>query len=192
MGLRFCASMEMIQSAPSEFAGAERPFKKVPAILLDSLVEEPRKPNVVPNHLLESSEYLVLPALRPPSGLEANLMPTRHFYQYIFRDPVLLFLCVPAPQPDCAGNSLLHRPRCSGDERQDCAIVASLLLLQEAAWAKPWSMHEDAAAFEGHAFLGFSSSPFPALTVETVARGTWAYASDPQLSEPGATRYNVV
>ncbi|XP_019410156.1 PREDICTED: cilia- and flagella-associated protein 221 isoform X1 [Crocodylus porosus] len=78
--------MEVIQSAPSEFAGAERPFKKVPAILLDSLVEEPRKPNVVPNHLLESKIYTKLlqntviqaePAVLHYGGYEIN----RHHQQ---------------------------------------------------------------------------------------------------------------
>ncbi|XP_053899283.1 cilia- and flagella-associated protein 221 [Malaclemys terrapin pileata] len=52
--------MEVVQSAPLEFSHAEKSFKKVPTILLDSLVEEPQKGNGVPNHLLESKIYAKL------------------------------------------------------------------------------------------------------------------------------------
>ncbi|XP_075789335.1 cilia- and flagella-associated protein 221 isoform X3 [Pelodiscus sinensis] len=52
--------MEVVQSAPSEFSHAEKSFKKVPTILLDSLVEEPDKRNRVPDHLLESKIYAKL------------------------------------------------------------------------------------------------------------------------------------
>ncbi|XP_038278783.1 cilia- and flagella-associated protein 221 isoform X6 [Dermochelys coriacea] len=52
--------MEVVQSAPLEFSHEEKSFKKVPTILLDSLVEEPQKGNGVPNHLLESKIYAKL------------------------------------------------------------------------------------------------------------------------------------
>ncbi|XP_025964845.2 cilia- and flagella-associated protein 221 [Dromaius novaehollandiae] len=49
--------MEVVQSASTELTGAEKSFKKIPSILLDSLVEEPQKRYAVPNHLLESKIY---------------------------------------------------------------------------------------------------------------------------------------
>lgn len=56
VGLHVHANMEVVQSAPLEFSHAEKSCKKVPTILLDSLVEEPQKGYGVPNHLLESSK----------------------------------------------------------------------------------------------------------------------------------------
>ncbi|XP_009675502.2 cilia- and flagella-associated protein 221 isoform X2 [Struthio camelus] len=49
--------MEVVQSASKEFTSAEKSFKKIPSVLLDSLVEEPKKRHAVPNHLLESKIY---------------------------------------------------------------------------------------------------------------------------------------
>uniref|UniRef100_A0A8D0HFS2 Cep192-like domain-containing protein n=1 Tax=Sphenodon punctatus TaxID=8508 RepID=A0A8D0HFS2_SPHPU len=52
--------MEVLNSASSEFGGAEGGFMKTPVLLLDSLVEEPKKRNGIPNHLLESKIYAKL------------------------------------------------------------------------------------------------------------------------------------
>ncbi|NXK44051.1 PCDP1 protein, partial [Chauna torquata] len=49
--------MDVIESASTEITIAEKSFKKIPSILLDSLVEEPKKRRAVPNHLLESKVY---------------------------------------------------------------------------------------------------------------------------------------
>ncbi|XP_069472712.1 cilia- and flagella-associated protein 221 [Ambystoma mexicanum] len=51
--------MAVAQSFPLGFGNLESKFKKVPALLLDSLVEEPKKGNV-PNHLLDSKIYTKL------------------------------------------------------------------------------------------------------------------------------------
>uniref|UniRef100_A0A8B9B940 Cilia and flagella associated protein 221 n=1 Tax=Anser brachyrhynchus TaxID=132585 RepID=A0A8B9B940_9AVES len=49
--------MDVIESASTESTIAEKPFKKIPSVLLDSLVEEPKRRRAVPNHLLESKVY---------------------------------------------------------------------------------------------------------------------------------------
>ncbi|XP_075286472.1 cilia- and flagella-associated protein 221 isoform X1 [Opisthocomus hoazin] len=49
--------MDMVQSAATEITIAKKPFKKIPSVLLGSLVEEPKKRRAVPNHLLESKIY---------------------------------------------------------------------------------------------------------------------------------------
>nr|XP_033803062.1 cilia- and flagella-associated protein 221 isoform X2 [Geotrypetes seraphini] len=51
--------MEVIQPNPLDLSCGESMFKKVPALLLDSLVEEPKRLNV-PNHLLETKVYAKL------------------------------------------------------------------------------------------------------------------------------------
>lgn len=51
--------MDMVQSAATEITIAKKAFKKIPSVLLDSLVEEPKKRHAVPNHLLESSKFLL-------------------------------------------------------------------------------------------------------------------------------------
>uniref|UniRef100_A0A8C3R8L5 Cilia and flagella associated protein 221 n=1 Tax=Cyanoderma ruficeps TaxID=181631 RepID=A0A8C3R8L5_9PASS len=48
--------MDLVQSASSDITVARGSFKKVPSVL-SSLVEEPKKGNAVPNHLLESKIY---------------------------------------------------------------------------------------------------------------------------------------
>ncbi|XP_030066734.1 cilia- and flagella-associated protein 221 [Microcaecilia unicolor] len=48
--------MEVIQPHPLDLSSGEGTFKKVPALLLDSLVEEPKRRHV-PNHLLETKVY---------------------------------------------------------------------------------------------------------------------------------------
>ncbi|NXC45753.1 PCDP1 protein, partial [Penelope pileata] len=49
--------MDVVESASTEILITEKSFKKVPSILLSSLVEEPKKRHAVPNHLLESKVY---------------------------------------------------------------------------------------------------------------------------------------
>ncbi|XP_050756186.1 cilia- and flagella-associated protein 221 [Gymnogyps californianus] len=49
--------MEVVQSASTEITIAKKSFKKIPSVLLGSLVEEPKKRDAVPNHLLESKIY---------------------------------------------------------------------------------------------------------------------------------------
>ncbi|KAM6332542.1 cilia- and flagella-associated protein 221 [Podargus strigoides] len=46
--------MDVVQSASTEIMTAEKSFEKIPSVLLGSLVEEPKKREAVPNHLLES------------------------------------------------------------------------------------------------------------------------------------------
>ncbi|XP_053926680.1 cilia- and flagella-associated protein 221 isoform X2 [Cuculus canorus] len=49
--------MDMVQSASTEVTINNESFKKIPSVLLDSLVEEPKKSHYVPHHLLESKIY---------------------------------------------------------------------------------------------------------------------------------------
>ncbi|XP_065494145.1 cilia- and flagella-associated protein 221 [Caloenas nicobarica] len=49
--------MDVVQSAATGITIAKQSFKKIPSVLLDSLVEEPKKRHAVPNHLLESKIY---------------------------------------------------------------------------------------------------------------------------------------
>ncbi|XP_014794464.1 PREDICTED: cilia- and flagella-associated protein 221 [Calidris pugnax] len=49
--------MDVVQSTSTESIIAKKSFKKIPSVLLDSLVEEPEKRHAVPNHLLESKIY---------------------------------------------------------------------------------------------------------------------------------------
>ncbi|XP_061225965.1 cilia- and flagella-associated protein 221 [Neopsephotus bourkii] len=49
--------MDVVQSASTEITIAEKSFKKIPSVLLDSLVEEPKKRHAVPHHLLETKIY---------------------------------------------------------------------------------------------------------------------------------------
>ncbi|KAM6070335.1 cilia- and flagella-associated protein 221 isoform 1-T1 [Chlamydotis macqueenii] len=49
--------MDVIQSASTEITVAKKSFRKIPSVLLGSLVEEPNKRHAVPNHLLESKIY---------------------------------------------------------------------------------------------------------------------------------------
>uniref|UniRef100_A0A8C0AWW3 Cep192-like domain-containing protein n=1 Tax=Buteo japonicus TaxID=224669 RepID=A0A8C0AWW3_9AVES len=49
--------MDMVQSASTETTISNKSFKKIPSVLLGSLVEEPKKRHAVPNHLLESKIY---------------------------------------------------------------------------------------------------------------------------------------
>ncbi|XP_010573518.1 PREDICTED: cilia- and flagella-associated protein 221 [Haliaeetus leucocephalus] len=49
--------MDVVQSASTETTIANKSFKKIPSVLLGSLVEEPKKRHAVPNHLLESKIY---------------------------------------------------------------------------------------------------------------------------------------
>ncbi|XP_074001729.1 cilia- and flagella-associated protein 221 [Numenius arquata] len=49
--------MDVVQSTSTEITTAKKSFKKIPSVLLGSLVEEPEKRHVVPNHLLESKIY---------------------------------------------------------------------------------------------------------------------------------------
>ncbi|NXA42762.1 PCDP1 protein, partial [Eudromia elegans] len=49
--------MEVVKSASTEFISAEKSFKKICSVLLDSLVEEPEERRPVPNHLLETRTY---------------------------------------------------------------------------------------------------------------------------------------
>lgn len=51
--------MDVIESASTENTIAEKPFKKIPSVLLDSLVEEPKRRRAVPHHLLESSTFVL-------------------------------------------------------------------------------------------------------------------------------------
>ncbi|XP_074949044.1 cilia- and flagella-associated protein 221 [Phalacrocorax aristotelis] len=48
--------MDVVQSAMTEITVTKKSFKKIPSVLLGSLVEEPKKRHV-PNHLLESKIY---------------------------------------------------------------------------------------------------------------------------------------
>ncbi|XP_063285223.1 cilia- and flagella-associated protein 221 isoform X3 [Pelobates fuscus] len=48
--------MELVQASLLDFPNADQRFKRIPPIVLDSLVEEPPK-QAVPNHLLESKVY---------------------------------------------------------------------------------------------------------------------------------------
>lgn len=56
--LHFDSNMDVVQSAATGITIAKQSFKKIPSVLLDSLVEEPKKRHAVPNHLLESSKFL--------------------------------------------------------------------------------------------------------------------------------------
>ncbi|NXL85339.1 PCDP1 protein, partial [Alectura lathami] len=49
--------MDVGESASTEIMIAEKSFRKIPSVLLGSLVEEPKKRCPVPNHLLESKVY---------------------------------------------------------------------------------------------------------------------------------------
>ncbi|XP_037253728.1 cilia- and flagella-associated protein 221 isoform X1 [Falco rusticolus] len=49
--------MDVVQSASTEITIAKKSFKKIPSVLLGSLVEQPKKRHAVPNHLLESKIY---------------------------------------------------------------------------------------------------------------------------------------
>ncbi|XP_026708582.1 cilia- and flagella-associated protein 221 [Athene cunicularia] len=49
--------MDVVQSASTEVTTAKNSFKKIPSVILGSLVEEPKKRQAVPNHLLESKIY---------------------------------------------------------------------------------------------------------------------------------------
>ncbi|XP_035752216.1 cilia- and flagella-associated protein 221 [Egretta garzetta] len=49
--------MDVVQSTTTEITIAKKSFKKIPSVLLGSLVEEPKKRHAVPNHLLESKIY---------------------------------------------------------------------------------------------------------------------------------------
>ncbi|XP_064926501.1 cilia- and flagella-associated protein 221 isoform X13 [Columba livia] len=56
--------MDVVQSAATGVTIAKQSFKKIPSVLLDSLVEEPKKRHAVPNHLLESKIYSELQSSR--------------------------------------------------------------------------------------------------------------------------------
>nr|XP_021146856.1 cilia- and flagella-associated protein 221 isoform X1 [Columba livia]XP_021146857.1 cilia- and flagella-associated protein 221 isoform X1 [Columba livia]XP_021146858.1 cilia- and flagella-associated protein 221 isoform X1 [Columba livia] len=56
--------MDVVQSAATGVTIAKQSFKKIPSVLLDSLVEEPKKRPAVPNHLLESKIYSELQSSR--------------------------------------------------------------------------------------------------------------------------------
>ncbi|NXL37097.1 PCDP1 protein, partial [Glaucidium brasilianum] len=49
--------MDVVQSASTEVTISKKSFKKIPSDILGSLVEEPKKRQAVPNHLLESKIY---------------------------------------------------------------------------------------------------------------------------------------
>ncbi|XP_009994322.1 PREDICTED: primary ciliary dyskinesia protein 1 [Chaetura pelagica] len=49
--------MDVVQSASTENVIAKKSFEKISSVLLDSLVEEPKKRHAVPNYLLESKIY---------------------------------------------------------------------------------------------------------------------------------------
>ncbi|KAJ7407742.1 cilia- and flagella-associated protein 221 [Willisornis vidua] len=49
--------MDVVQSASTDITVARKTFRKIPSVLLGSLVEEPKKRGAVPNHLLESKIY---------------------------------------------------------------------------------------------------------------------------------------
>uniref|UniRef100_A0A8C0F9L8 Cep192-like domain-containing protein n=1 Tax=Bubo bubo TaxID=30461 RepID=A0A8C0F9L8_BUBBB len=49
--------MDVVQSASTEIMITKKSFKKIPSVPLGSLVEEPKKRQAVPNHLLESKIY---------------------------------------------------------------------------------------------------------------------------------------
>ncbi|KAJ7403298.1 cilia- and flagella-associated protein 221 [Pitangus sulphuratus] len=49
--------MDEVQSASTDITVARKTFRKIPSVLLGSLVEEPKKRRAVPNHLLESKIY---------------------------------------------------------------------------------------------------------------------------------------
>ncbi|KFW08934.1 Primary ciliary dyskinesia protein 1, partial [Eurypyga helias] len=48
--------MDVVQSTSTEITIANKSLKKIPSVLLGSLVEEPKK-HAIPNHLLESKIY---------------------------------------------------------------------------------------------------------------------------------------
>ncbi|XP_063144803.1 cilia- and flagella-associated protein 221 [Candoia aspera] len=52
--------MEIVTNIRADFSSTKGPFRKPPSLLLDSLVEEPKKKTDVPNHLLESKIYAKL------------------------------------------------------------------------------------------------------------------------------------
>ncbi|NXT74120.1 PCDP1 protein, partial [Zapornia atra] len=49
--------MDVVQVAAAEITIPKKSFEKISSVLLDSLVEEPKKRHAVPNHLLESKIY---------------------------------------------------------------------------------------------------------------------------------------
>ncbi|XP_027750900.1 cilia- and flagella-associated protein 221 isoform X2 [Empidonax traillii] len=49
--------MDEVQSASTDTTVARKTFRKIPSVLLGSLVEEPKKRRAIPNHLLESKIY---------------------------------------------------------------------------------------------------------------------------------------
>ncbi|KAH0621341.1 hypothetical protein JD844_022501 [Phrynosoma platyrhinos] len=52
--------METVETTQSDFSNIKGSFRKTDSVLLDSLVEEPKKGAYVPNHLLESKIYTKL------------------------------------------------------------------------------------------------------------------------------------
>lgn len=86
--------MDAIESASTENTIAEKPFKKIPSVLLDSLVEEPKRRRAVPHHLLESSTF-VLSDCSPT--LERSLEELLYYFSQLTGKALtpLFNLCLP-------------------------------------------------------------------------------------------------
>lgn len=80
----FYPDMDLVQSASPGITVTQGSFKKVPSVL-SSLVEEPEKRHAVPNHLLESSKFLL-----SDCSQTCGISRTHLLLFFFFETPILL------------------------------------------------------------------------------------------------------